>query len=63
MEQYVSRKPTRSNYPLSEEVSSFKKIEKKALDPWTDLKFTYAGVGVIVGLFVYMVIIVGPPPT
>jgi hypothetical protein len=63
MEQYVNRRPTHSNFPLSEETDPMRKTERKALDAWTDPKFTLAGVGVVVGLFVYMVVIVGPPPS
>lgn len=62
MEQYVSRQPKHSNYPLSEEVDPLKKAERSLLGAWTSMKFTYALVMVIVGLVVYMVIIVGPPP-
>ncbi|CAI5462837.1 unnamed protein product [Closterium sp. Yama58-4] len=61
MEQYVSRQPQRADYPLSEEVDPLKVTEKRVLRVWTDQRFTYAGFGVIVGLFVYMVAIVGPP--
>eukprot|EP00246_Nothoceros_aenigmaticus_P016006 TRINITY_DN6996_c0_g1_i1.p1 TRINITY_DN6996_c0_g1~~TRINITY_DN6996_c0_g1_i1.p1 ORF type:complete len:152 (-),score=8.33 TRINITY_DN6996_c0_g1_i1:197-652(-) len=63
MEKYVSRRPTRSDYPLSEEVDPLRKTERSALGVWTDPRFTYAGFGVLLGLFVYMVIIVGPPPS
>lgn len=63
MDKYVSRRPTRSDYPLSEEVDPLRKSERSALGVWTDPRFTYAGIGVIVGLFVYMVIIIGPPPS
>lgn len=63
MEQYVNRRPTHSRFPLSEEVDPTRKTERRALDAWTDPKFTYAGVGVVVGLFVYMVVVVGPPPS
>lgn len=35
------------------------KIERKVLDVWIDFKFILVGVGVVVGLFVYMVVIVG----
>lgn len=62
MEKYVNRKPTHSKFPLSEEIDPLRKTERAALDVWTDPKFTLAGVGVVVGLFVYMVVIVGPPP-
>lgn len=62
MEQYVSRSPQMSNYPLSEEVDPLRRTEKVALDVWTHPKFTYAGFGVIMGLFVFMAVIVGPPP-
>ncbi|BBM98309.1 hypothetical protein MPTK1_1g12480 [Marchantia polymorpha subsp. ruderalis] len=63
MEQYVSRRPEHSNYPLSEEVDPMRKSEKSALGFWTTPQFTYVMAGVIVGLFIYMVIIVGPPPS
>lgn len=62
MEQYVTRQPKHSNYPLSEEVDPLKRSERSLLGAWTSMKFTYALVIVIVGLVVYMVIIVGPPP-
>lgn len=62
MEQYVSRQPKHSNFPLSEEVDPLKRSERSLLGAWTSMKFTYALVVVIVGLVVYMVIIVGPPP-
>lgn len=62
MEQYVSRDP-RSEYPLSEEVDPLKLTEKRVLNVWTDTRFTYAGFGVLAGLFVYMVVLVGPPPS
>lgn len=62
MEKYVNRRPTHSRFPLSEETDPMRKTERAALDFWTDPKFTLAGVGVVVGLFVYMVVIVGPPP-
>ena len=61
MEQYVNRRPTHSNFPLSEETDPMRKTERQALNAWTDSKFTLAGLGVVVGLFVYMVVIVGPP--
>ncbi|CAI5513390.1 unnamed protein product [Closterium sp. Naga37s-1] len=61
MEQYVSREPQRMDYPLSEEVDPLKVTEKRVLRVWTDQRFTFAGFGVIVGLFVYMVAVVGPP--
>ncbi|CAM6087040.1 unnamed protein product [Calypogeia fissa] len=62
MEKYVSRQPKHSNYPLSEEVDPLRKSERSLLGAWTSMKFTYAFVVVIIGLVVYMVIIVGPPP-
>jgi hypothetical protein len=62
MDQYVSRKPNHSKYPLSEEVDPLRRTERGTLNAWTDPKFTVAGFGVIVGLFLYMVVIVGPPP-
>ncbi|GJP47058.1 hypothetical protein CLOM_g6288 [Closterium sp. NIES-68] len=61
MEQYVSREPQRADYPLSEEVDPLRVTEKRVLRVWTDARFTYAGFGVIVGLFVYMIAVVGPP--
>ncbi|KAG0615955.1 hypothetical protein M758_5G079300 [Ceratodon purpureus] len=63
MEQYVNRRPTHSNFPLSEETDPMRKTERQALNAWTDSKFTLAGLGVVVGLFVYMVVVVGPPPS
>lgn len=63
MEQYVSRSPSRSDYPLAEEVDSVKRTERQALAAWTDTRFTYAGFGMVALLFVYMAVIVGPPPS
>ncbi|KAI5075575.1 hypothetical protein GOP47_0009651 [Adiantum capillus-veneris] len=62
MEKYVTRGPQPSNYPLSEEVDPLKRTERATLRFWTDSKFTMAGFGVIMGLFIYMVVIVGAPP-
>lgn len=62
MEKYVTRRPQRSNYPLSEEIDPLKRTERSTLGFWTDSKFTMAGFGIILGLFIYMVVIVGAPP-
>lgn len=62
MEKYVTRGPQQSNYPLSEEIDPLKRTERATLRFWTDAKFTLAGFGVILGLFIYMVVIVGAPP-
>eukprot|EP00850_Spirogloea_muscicola_P010099 SM000058S18529 [mRNA] locus=s58:388138:389223:+ [translate_table: standard] len=62
MEKYVSRSPQSNDYSSLEELDPYKRTEKSALKVWTDIKFTYAGFGVIFGLLVYMVVIVGPPP-
>lgn len=61
MDKYVTRGPQRSDYPLSEEIDPLKVTERSALGFWTDSKFTMAGFGVIMGLFIYMVVIVGAP--
>lgn len=63
MEKYVSRSPQQSNFPMAEELDPFRRTEKTALNFWTNPKFTYAGFGVIFALFLYMVVIVGPPPS
>lgn len=47
---------------MSEEVDAVKRTERAALDAWTDTRFTYAGFGAVALLFVYMAVIVGPPP-
>lgn len=62
MDKYVTRAPQNREYPLSEETDPFKRTERATLRFWTDPKFTLAGFGVIVGLFIYMVVIVGAPP-
>ncbi|KAH7447885.1 hypothetical protein KP509_01G125500 [Ceratopteris richardii] len=62
MEKYVTRQPQQKNYPLSEEVDPLKRTERATLTFWTDTKFTVAGFGVLIGLFIYMVVIVGAPP-
>eukprot|EP00249_Psilotum_nudum_P030620 c43413_g1_i1 orf=47-586(+) len=62
-DKFVTRTPRYPNYPISEEVDPFKRIERSTLRFWTDTKFTIAGFGVIVALFIYMVIIVGAPPS
>jgi hypothetical protein len=62
MEQYVSRRPTHSKYPESEEIDPMKKTERGLLGAWTSEKFTYAMAIVLLGLAVYMIIIIGPPP-
>lgn len=62
MEQYVTRSPGKSDFPMAEEVNPFKRTEKRALDVWTSPQFTFAGMGVLVALFVYVGIVVGPPP-
>jgi hypothetical protein len=63
MEQYVSRSPSQADYPLSEEIDPLKRSERQLLSAWTNPRFTYAGFGVVAILFVYMAVIVGPPPS
>ncbi|KAL3701740.1 hypothetical protein R1sor_019762 [Riccia sorocarpa] len=63
MERYVSRKPERSDYPLSEEVDPLRKTERSALEFWSSPKFFYVLIGITVLLFFYMVVIIGPPPS
>ncbi|KAL2649992.1 hypothetical protein R1flu_018120 [Riccia fluitans] len=63
MEQYVSRRPERSDYPLSEEVDPLRKTERSALGVWSSPQFFYVLIGIIVLLLIYMVVIVGPPPS
>eukprot|EP00897_Mesotaenium_endlicherianum_P008050 jgi/Mesen1/7273/ME000373S06346 len=62
MDKFVTRDPVEVKYPLTEEVDPFKRTEKRVLGVWTSTNFTLAGFGVLASLFVYMVIIVGPPP-
>ncbi|KAM4078163.1 hypothetical protein ACB094_09G016400 [Castanea mollissima] len=56
-DKYVSWNPTRSNYPLSEEVDPIKKAERSNLMLWTSPRFTLAGAIVIVTvLLVYTIV-------
>lgn len=63
MESYVSRSPQMSDFPMMEEVDSFRRTEKSVLNLWSGQNFTVAGFIILFGLFVYMAVIVGPPPT
>ncbi|KAK4583427.1 hypothetical protein RGQ29_026241 [Quercus rubra] len=56
-DKYVSWNPTRSNYPLSEEVDPIKRAERSNLMLWTSPRFTLAGAIVIVTfLLVYTIL-------
>ena len=63
MDDYVSRSPPQPPKFGGGETDPLRKTENQALDIWTNPKFTYAGIGVLVSLFVYMVVIIGPPPS
>ncbi|XP_043696622.1 uncharacterized protein LOC122647237 isoform X2 [Telopea speciosissima] len=53
-DKYVSWNPTRSNYPLSEEVDPIKRTERSNLMLWTSPRFTLAGAIVVVSfLLIY----------
>jgi len=61
MEQYVTRSPLKSDYPLSEEVDSLRRNERLALSAWTSEWFTFAGFGAVALLFVFMAVVVRAP--
>lgn len=63
MDDYVSRTPPQSPKFRGGDTDPLRRTENLALDFWTNPKFTYAGIGVLVSLFVYMVVIIGPPPS
>ncbi|XP_042511872.1 uncharacterized protein LOC122086994 [Macadamia integrifolia] len=53
-DKYVSWNPTRSNYPLSEEVDPIKRAERSNLMLWTSPRFTLIGAIVVVSfLLIY----------
>ncbi|XP_044486708.1 uncharacterized protein LOC123211837 isoform X2 [Mangifera indica] len=56
---YVSWNPTRSNYPLSEEVDPIKRIERSNLMLWTSPRFTLVG-AIIVVTFLLLYTILAP---
>ncbi|CAL5422486.1 unnamed protein product [Camellia sinensis] len=56
---YVTWNPTRSNYPLSEEVDPIKRTERSNLMLWTSPSFTLAG-AIIIVTFLLLYTILAP---
>ncbi|XP_011627396.1 uncharacterized protein LOC105421514 [Amborella trichopoda] len=56
-EKYVSRNPSRSEYPLLEEVDPIKRSERANLRAWTSTTFTLGGAVVLVSVLLLYTIL------